>query len=53
MIGRISNSERAILKDQKSENGKTIEIYNNYTKYPEIRELKVKHKLLIENCKSM
>lgn len=53
LIGRISNVDKTIIKDQKSENGKTIEIFNNYIKYSEIKEFGVKHKLLIDRCKSM
>jgi hypothetical protein len=53
IVGRYSISDKTNIKDKKTIIGKTIEIDNENYKIPEIYELRIKSKIVLDKCKRM
>jgi hypothetical protein len=51
LVGRLSSSD--MVREKKVVPGKTISIDNEMYRYPEVNEMRIRNKLIIDKCKRM
>ncbi len=51
LVGRLSSSD--VIREKKSTLGRTISIDYDTYRYPEVNEMRIRNKLIIDKCKRM